>query len=58
MAELAQNVGFNTSNSEVSGGVFSFLMPITDPAKNLTYAATFPQAVSQLSQLFFEAAGA
>lgn len=52
MVLFATNINQNTSNTDVSNGTFAFSMPIVDPFKNLTYLATFPQAVSQLSHYF------
>ena len=52
MVELARSINDNTSNSDTSNGVFSFAMPIVDPLQQLSYAATFPQAVKQLSHYF------
>jgi hypothetical protein len=52
MVEYAKSINENTSNSDVSSGVFSFHMPIADPFENLTYSSSLPQAVSQLAYYF------
>jgi hypothetical protein len=52
MVYYAENINRYTSNKDVSGGIFTFYMPIIDPMKNITYLATFPQAITQISNYF------
>lgn len=54
MVVYVEHINRNTSNTDISGGIFTFSMPITDPNKNITYYSTFPQAVTQISHYFLD----
>lgn len=53
MSKLVQKINF-MSDSGATGGPYSFLIPLFDPNRNITYSATLPQALSQLFWLFEE----
>ena len=52
MVTLAQTLIDETHNSQLGGGAFNFATPIEDPLRNVTFAATLPETVAQLTRLF------